>query len=79
MVLEGDQAIRRWRDLMGATDPSKADKGTIRKDFAFSIEKNAVHGSDGPDTASFEISYFFNGLEIFQIDPEKVRKSGNQG
>ncbi len=79
MVLEGENAISRWRALMGATDPAKADKGTIRKDYAFSMEKNSVHGSDAPDTASFEISYFFNGLEIFAIDPERVRKSGTQG
>jgi nucleoside-diphosphate kinase len=78
MVLEGDGAIARWRALMGATDPAKAEKGTIRKDYGYSVEKNVVHGSDAPDTASFEISYFFNGLEIFQIDPEKVRRSGTQ-
>jgi nucleoside-diphosphate kinase len=64
MVLEGENAIQRWRDLMGATDPAKAVAGTIRKDFAASIEANAVHGSDAPDTAAFEISYFFNALDI---------------
>jgi nucleoside-diphosphate kinase len=64
MVLEGENAIQRWRDLMGATDPAKAVAGTIRKDFASSIEANAVHGSDAPDTAAFEISYFFSTLEI---------------
>ena len=64
MVLEGENAIQRWRDLMGATDPAKAVAGTIRKDFASSIEANAVHGSDAPDTAAFEISYFFSALEI---------------
>jgi nucleoside-diphosphate kinase len=64
MVLEGENAIQRWRDLMGATDPAKAVTGTIRKDFASSIEANAVHGSDAPDTAAFEISYFFSALEI---------------
>jgi nucleoside-diphosphate kinase len=64
MVLEGENAIQRWRDLMGATDPTKAVAGTIRKDFAASIEANAVHGSDAPDTAAFEISYFFSALEI---------------
>jgi nucleoside-diphosphate kinase len=79
MVLEGDKAIERWRELMGATDPAEAAKGTIRKDYGFSIEKNVVHGSDGQDTATFEISYFFNGLEIFRIDPEKVRQSGTKG
>jgi nucleoside-diphosphate kinase len=64
MVLEADNAIQRWRDLMGATDPAKAAAGTIRKEFAASIEANAVHGSDGPDTASTEIAYFFSRLEI---------------
>jgi nucleoside-diphosphate kinase len=64
MVLEGENAIQRWRDLMGATDPAKAVAGTIRKDFASSIEANAVHGSDAPETAAFEIPYFFSALEI---------------
>jgi len=64
MVLEKENAIQRWRDLMGATDPAKAAAGTIRKDFASSIESNAVHGSDAPETAITEISYFFNALEI---------------
>ena len=64
MVLEADNAIQKWRDLMGATDPAKAAAGTIRKDLASSIEANAVHGSDAPDTAAFEISYFFSALEI---------------
>jgi nucleoside-diphosphate kinase len=64
MVLEGDDGIQRWRDLMGATDPAKAAAGTIRKEFASSIEANAVHGSDAPATAAFEISYFFSSLEI---------------
>jgi len=64
MVLEGDNAIQRWRDLMGATDPAKAAPGTIRKDFASSIEANAVHGSDSPDSASFEIAYFFSSFEL---------------
>src|SRR5437762_3379921 len=65
MVLEGDNAIARWRDLMGATNPANAAAGTIRKDFASSIEANAVHDSDAPETAAFEIAYFFAGLEIF--------------
>jgi nucleoside-diphosphate kinase len=65
MVLEGDDVIARLRDLMGATDPAKAPPGTIRKDFASSIEANAVHGSDSPESARFEISYFFSALEIF--------------
>jgi nucleoside-diphosphate kinase len=64
MVLEGENAIQRWRDLMGATDPAKAGPLTLRKEFAASIEANAVHGSDAPDTAAFEISYFFSALEI---------------
>ena len=64
IVLEGDDAITRLRDLMGATDPAKAAAGTIRKDFASSIEANAVHGSDSPESAAFEISYFFGALEI---------------
>jgi nucleoside-diphosphate kinase len=64
MVLERDGAIQRWRELMGATDPAKAAAGTIRKDFASSIEANAVHGSDAPATAAFEIPYFFSSLEI---------------
>ncbi len=65
MVLEGDDAIQRWRDLMGATDFTKAAPGTIRKDFASSIEANAVHGSDSPESAAFEIPYFFSRLEIW--------------
>jgi len=64
MVLEADNAIDRLRKLMGATDPAKADAGTIRKQFGTNIERNAIHGSDGPDTATFEIGYFFNQLEI---------------
>lgn len=63
-VLQGDNAIARNRELMGATDPRKADKGTIRADFADSIDANAVHGSDGPDTAAAEIAFFFPGLDI---------------
>jgi nucleoside-diphosphate kinase len=64
MVLEREAAIQRWRDLMGATDPSKAAAGTLRKDFATSIEANAVHGSDAAETAASEIAYFFSRLEI---------------
>ena len=64
MVLEADNAIQRWRDLMGATDPAKAAAGTIRKDFASSIEANAVHGSDAPETAAFEIPYFFSAVDM---------------
>ncbi len=64
MVLEGENAVGRVRDLMGATDPSKAAAGTIRREFASSIESNAVHGSDSPESAAFEIPYFFEALEI---------------
>jgi nucleoside-diphosphate kinase len=64
-VLEGEDAIARNRELMGATDPKKAEKGTIRADFAESIDANAVHGSDGPETARDEIAYFFPAFEIF--------------
>lgn len=64
MVLEKDNAIADFRKLMGATDPAKADEGTIRKQFADSIGENAIHGSDAEDTAAFEISYFFAGLEL---------------
>jgi nucleoside-diphosphate kinase len=64
MVLEGADAIKRWRTLMGATDPAKADAGTLRREFAESIERNATHGSDAPETAAFEIGYFFAGSEL---------------
>ena len=64
MVLEGDKAIARYRELMGATNYKDADPGTIRADFATDIEKNVVHGSDAPETAAVEIAYFFNRLEI---------------
>jgi nucleoside-diphosphate kinase len=64
-VLEGDNAIARNRELMGATDPKKAAPGTIRADFAASIDANAVHGSDGPETAAVEIAYFFPQLNIY--------------
>ena len=64
MVLEGEGAIGRLREIMGATDPAKAAPGTIRKDFASSIEANCIHGSDAPETAAFEIGYFFPGIEL---------------
>ena len=64
MCLEAPDAIRKWRTLMGATDPAKADAGTLRKDFGKSIETNATHGSDAPDTAAFELGYFFRGMEL---------------
>jgi len=64
LVLEAPDAIRKWRTLMGATDPAKADAGTMRKEFAQSIERNATHGSDAADTALYEIGYFFAGVEL---------------
>jgi nucleoside-diphosphate kinase len=64
MVLEAPDAIKKWRTLMGATDPAKADPGTLRKEFAQSIERNATHGSDAADTAAYEIGYFFSGVEL---------------
>jgi len=64
MVLEAPDAIRKWRTLMGATDPAKAEAGTLRKEFAESIERNATHGSDAPETAAYEIGYFFAGVEL---------------
>ena len=64
LALEADDAIRKWRTLMGATDPAKADAGTLRKDFGASIEHNATHGSDAPETAAFELGYFFPGIEL---------------
>jgi nucleoside-diphosphate kinase len=64
MALEATDAIRKWRTLMGATDPAKADANTLRKEFGKSIENNATHGSDAPDTAAFELGYFFRGLEL---------------
>jgi nucleoside-diphosphate kinase len=64
LVLEAPDAILKWRTLMGATDPAKAEPGTIRKEFASSIGENATHGSDAPETAAFEIGYFFSGLEL---------------
>ncbi len=63
-VLEGEDAIARYRELMGATNPDEAKPGTIRKEFALDIEKNSVHGSDSPENAKKEISYFFNKLEV---------------
>jgi nucleoside-diphosphate kinase len=68
MVLEGDDAIQRYRKLMGATNYKEAEEGTIRRDYATDIEKNVVHGSDGKKTAEFEIGYFFSQLEIAKPD-----------
>ncbi|MEW6320753.1 MAG: nucleoside-diphosphate kinase [Acidobacteriota bacterium] len=64
MCLEAPNAIKAWRDLMGATDPAKAAAGTLRKDFGTSIDNNATHGSDAPETAAFELGYFFRGMEL---------------
>lgn len=64
LALEAPDAIKKWRTLMGATDPGKADTGTLRKQFGSSIENNATHGSDAPDTAAFELAYFFPGVEF---------------
>jgi nucleoside-diphosphate kinase len=66
MVLEGEEAISKTRELMGATNPQQAKEGTLRRQFAANIEKNVVHGSDAPETATFEIKYFFNSLEMFE-------------
>ncbi len=63
LALEAPDAIKKWRTLMGATDPAKADAGSLRKDFGSSIERNATHGSDAPETAAFELGYFFRGME----------------
>jgi nucleoside-diphosphate kinase len=64
LALEAPDAIKKWRTLMGATDPAKADAKTLRKEFGASIENNATHGSDAPDTAAYEIGYFFPGVEL---------------
>ncbi len=64
LALEGDDAIGTWRRLMGATDPARADSGTIRRDYGTTIERNATHGSDAPETAAFELGYFFRGVEL---------------
>jgi nucleoside-diphosphate kinase len=64
LALEAPDAIKKWRTLMGATDPAKAEAGTLRKEFGGNIERNATHGSDAPDTAAFELGYFFRGMEL---------------
>jgi len=64
LALEAPDAIKKWRDTMGPTDPAKADPGTLRRDFGQSIGRNATHGSDAPETAAFELGYFFRGLEL---------------
>lgn len=65
MALEKNDAVKAWRDLMGATDPSKADDGTLRKQFGVSVGENAVHGSDSDENAAIEVAYFFSKLELF--------------
>jgi nucleoside-diphosphate kinase len=74
MVLEGEGAVLKNRDVMGATDPKKAAEGTIRKDFATDIEKNTVHGSDSPENAKIEVSYFFPEIEVHPYDWKKLAK-----
>ena len=64
LALEAGDAIRRWRDLMGATDPAKAEPGSLRREFGESIERNATHGSDAPETAAVELGYFFRGVDL---------------
>jgi nucleoside-diphosphate kinase len=64
LALEAPDAIRKWRAVMGPTDPAKAEAGTLRRDFGTSIERNATHGSDAPETAAFELGYFFRGMEL---------------
>ena len=64
LALQAPDAIKKWRALMGATDPAKADAGTLRKEFGASIENNATHGSDAPETAAFELGYFFPGIDL---------------
>jgi nucleoside-diphosphate kinase len=64
LALEAPDAILKWRGTMGVTDPAKAEVGTLRKDFGVSIERNATHGSDAPETAAFELGYFFRGMEL---------------
>ncbi len=78
LVLSGEDAIAKWRKLMGATNPQNAETGTIRKSYASSIEKNAVHGSDSPESAQYEIGYFFAGSELCNIDKEAVMRSGSK-
>jgi len=78
MILHGEKAIAKWRKLMGVTNPLNADPGTIRKEFATSLEKNAVNGSDSPESADYETGYFFAGSEICEINKENVFNSGSK-
>ncbi len=75
-AMEGENAVARWRELMGPTNPKDAPKGSIRGDMAMGIEKNSVHGSDSLENASTEINYFFGGAELQPVDPDKVFASG---
>ncbi len=79
MVIEGEEAIKRNRELMGATDPREAGEGTIRKDFASDVEKNIVHGSDSPETARWEIDYFFPEEELFEYENPPCLPDGHRG
>jgi nucleoside-diphosphate kinase len=72
LALEAPDAVRKWRELMGATNPAQAAEGTIRRTFATSIERNATHGSDGAETAAFELGYFFRGLELSNEAPPQT-------
>ncbi len=74
LALEAPDAIRRWRDLMGATDPAKAAEGTLRREFGRSMTENATHGSDAPETAAFEVGYFFRGVEL--VAPAEPPRAG---
>ncbi len=76
MVLEGENAVARWRELMGPTNPANAEKGTIRGDMAVNMEKNSAHGSDSLENAAIEIKYFFADSDLFPVDREKVLASG---
>jgi nucleoside-diphosphate kinase len=76
MVLEAPDAIARWREVMGATDPARAAEGTLRREFGTSIGENATHGSDAPETAAFEIGYFFRGVELAGATAGQARREG---
>ncbi len=79
MILEGDNAISKWRRIMGPTNPAEAPEGTIRGDFGSSIEKNVVHGSDAVETAQFETGWFFSESSRYELNPDKVAQSGTPG
>lgn len=77
LALKGENAVARWRELMGPTNPREAPKGTIRGDLGSSIEKNAVHGSDSTANAATEVYFFFGGADLHEVDPEEVWRSGS--